>query len=444
MPRKAVMLILSFLALLVLGVLFTSAFVALPVPFSLDRANQYLHERYPLYDIDFTDPTMIWRLDERAVELRLRNVVVTGPAGDQVASVPDVVLAIDPIALLSGRLAMRSVLLFDPVFRLERTAGGALRIDIGPSSDGASGPAVIMLLTDIITASEGAGGRAGILETRITNGMLHVSDELSGARFTFDIRAATLARVDHGAELQAVLSAVTSGELIKLDLQGLFRSADRSVTLNAGFHNVNPAILSDLLPYLPALAPVEIPLGGKVEAHFDQGLALQSARFDIVGQAGSLEIAQYTGRNITVDGVQAVVRYTHETRRLRLDNLSLVFQGKRLTGTMQSTDVGNGLRVLSADLILSGTSWDAVAPLWFAAVDRWKTDATLNTRTDTQSQRLSYLARVYKAHNVLEGRGRLLLQRSTPTQAGEKTAAQPVDFTIGGTPASPEFVLFAP
>lgn len=372
MPSKALVLGVSALALLLACVLVASALVAVPVPLSQDRLNRYLHHRYPLHDIRFARPTVTWSPVDWVVELDLRDVTLHDAARDVVASVPRVVLAIDPASLLTGDARLRSLLVSRPVLRVERSAGGALKLDIGqggdgPSGYGRSGSVMTMLLTDMVAAG---AGPARLPEISMRDARLALADEISGARFAFDVPQATLRATAEGARLNATLAAVTSGETIELDLEGFFRSRDRTIRLRGAFGNVNPAILAELLPGLPFLAPIEIPLSGRFHARFGQGAELRAARFDVEGQAGSLEIAQYTGRNIAVDRLRATATYRRDRNQLDLRPVLLDFEDKRLTGALQSVATRTGAHLLRGDLTLAGWSWDALLPLWFGGLGR--------------------------------------------------------------------------
>lgn len=438
---------LSSLALLLSGGVLLSAFVALPVPLSAERVNRFVHDRYPMYDIGFADPRVKWRPGDQTVDLSLRNVMLRDAANDVVASIPELVLAIDPRSFLSGRPSVRTVILSSPDFRLERTAGGAVKIDIGKTQDGSSGSLIMAILTDLVAAPGHPENGREPIRINMHDARIHLADETSGARFTIMAPSATLDSVDQQVRLEANLNARTSGELLEIDFEGLFRSEDRSIVLNSDFRNVNPAILADLLPNLSLLAPIEIPLSGSIAALLRNDLSLRSARLVIDGQSGSLEVAQYTGRNIAVSLLRSVLTVNRDAGLLRLDDLLIDMQGQLLTGGIQSIEVADGMRILTAELTLRNASWNEIMPVWFGGLDRLQDSGPFTTPGKGVQQHLSFLTRIHEPDNALDGRGNLQIQTAVsgrPDASPVQAQAPVASFRIGGTPVSPMLAFSSP
>lgn len=447
MSRKALLLILAIPALIALCLLLVAAAGSVRIPLAKEYANTYLHDRYPFHDVDFDAALLSWQAGAWLVDLHLEKVTLSDAAGDVVASVPALVVALEPLSLLRGDPRPRTILLDRPVIRLERTSGGALKIDIGTTQDGASGSVGLMMLTDLAASGAGPASEIPPPGFAVDEAELLLVDERSGARFGFAPASLVLRQVEQGVRADAVLGAVTSGERLEVELMAVFRTSDRSVWIDAEFSNANPAILSDLLPNLRALGPVEVALNGHATAVLNGDLTLRAAEMALRGGPGSLEIAPYTGRNVALNSLRAAVTYAQGGGQLEIRDLMLDLQGRQLTGSLSSVAAQEqDHRVISGDLTLGHASWSDILPVWFAALEFLETSERFAAGREGTLQRLRFETLLDTATGDLEGGGNLSYVPSLPGAMQDPSGADPMGLQVfvGGTLGAPEITFGAP
>lgn len=447
MSRKFVLLIS---ALAVSCVLLLAAWGSVRIPFAQDRANSYLHKNYPLFDIDFDAARLTWKPGGRRVDLHLDNVTVTDIAGDDVAGIPALVVSIEPFSLFSSDPRPQVIRLEQPSIRLERTAGGALKVDVGPTGDGSSGTLELAMLIDFANQSEDLSRDADPPEIQMVDAQLTLIDERSGARFAFSPVNLILNRTNEGLRADATLRARTGGEMLDISLSAVFRMRDKSVWLTTDFTNANPAILSELLPGLKALEPIEIALSGRATMVLDGEIALRTVDLLVWGGPGSVELAQYTGANIALTTLRANLSYLGTTDRLLISNLSLDLGGRHLTGSLSSTPSDAAHRTFTGDLMLRNTAWGDVMPMWFATLDRLETAASVSVLREGTEQRLRFETAMEAQTGRLEGLGLMTFGSPPPESMAENgnedmgtATTRSIQVFIAGTLMKPQITLGA-
>jgi hypothetical protein len=437
MSRKAFVLIL---ALAVVCVLLLATWGSVRISLMEDRANSYLHKRYPLIDMDFDTARLTWEPGSGRVDLNLDNVSVTDISGDAVLGIPALVVSIEALSFFSGNPRPKVIRLERPVIRLERTVGGAIKIDLGPTADGSSGTLALTMLTDLAAQPAEPSADTDLPEIRLENAQLTLVDARSGAQFTFAPVGLVLNRVKEGLRADATLSARTAGEMLDIVLGAVFRTRDRSVWLGADFTNANPAVLSELLPDLAILEPVEIALNGRATIEIAGDMTLRAVDLLVRGGPGSLEVAQHTGANIALNTLRAELSYSGASRRLLISDLLVDLGGRRLTGHLSSAPSDAAHRTITGDLTLRNAAWSDVLPIWFAALDRQASSATVSSEREGTTQRLRFEVAATRQTGRIEGRGKVTFDRPQQGLAfeGTGTASPPgVEMFIDGTLATP-------
>lgn len=238
--------------------------------------------------------------------------------------------------------------------------------------------------------------------------------------------------------------------MLDISLSAVFRKRDKSVWLTADFTNVNPAILSDLLPGLKALEPTEIALSGRAKMVLDGDFTLRTVDLLVRGGPGSLEVAQYVGTNIALTTLSANLSYSGTTDRLLISNLALDLGGRHLTGSLSSIPSDAAHRRFTGDLTLRNTSWSDVMPMWFATLDRLETAASASVPHEGTDQRMRFETSMEVQTGRLEGLGLITLGSPPPgptvENGSDDMGAAPtrsIDLFIAGTLIKPQITFGA-
>lgn len=435
MPRKAILVILAGIALLLGAGVLVAALFTVPIPLSQERVSDFLRKHYFTYDVEFSAARIGWRPRTGALNLYLDDVKLREPGRDTVATVPGITMSVDAAVLIGRRTVLRGVTLTGPTVRVVKTAGGALKVDIGPSDEGLSGSLVMTLLTDIAAARPPTGGDAPETTLNLVDASLHLADEATGVRIRLAPWHAQIRGAPDGVRTSTQFRTEAAGEAIAADLDIRFDTASYGFALTGTFGNLTPAVLSRRFPNLSVLQPLEIPLNGEIVAKLDRFLAIEHADIAVQGQAGSLELARIIGKNLETTDLKARLVIEDGGKVFRISDMTLGMPGATLQGQARGRVFGDKLR-LAGTLGLSGAHWSDVAPLWFASLAPLTGAAGGNGAEPLLWQNLDFAIVADSGSGGVRGSGDL--RAATAHPADDADVAKTIELTLTGNLAFPE------
>jgi len=183
---RRILTILGLPLVALLGLMVISIFRPIPIPFAsawLARAleNAQIHEtvRY--------DRTLVsWSPGTNSIEVQLENVRVMDPRGDLLANVPGVRFGIDIGSLIKGESSGTFVRLVEAKVNIVKTAGGALKIDIGETDGGSAGAFLERILVDLAADPTNSTARKAGPSFSVSSGILNLESEITNSRFLFE------------------------------------------------------------------------------------------------------------------------------------------------------------------------------------------------------------------------------------------------------------------
>ena len=427
-------------------VVLASTVTSVSIPLSSERVSAYLRKHHLNYDATFHKVRAAWNVRDNTFELHFEEIDLYDLSGDKVASFPGLTVFPELPELVSGDAATVAVAISGPTIRIVRTAGGALKIDIGETTNGSAGSIVTDFLTDLAAYSGQAPSQDVPPRLLIEDARLYLGDEITGAEFRFETADIDLRSDAEGVRGTLGLEAEVFGERLRIGLEGLFLSRDHSYAVEASFSNLNPAILADLLPNLSLLAPVEIALTGEIEARLDRHLVPRRAHVTARGRDGSLEVVPFVGRNIKLNEFEIDGLFAMDDGRMILDRWRVIWPGAELLGSAVLERKDRGASEIDLDLTLLDQAWSALAPRWFSPLGHEATLSEDATGSHAELLQRLIITAAHAADGAISGRGALL---SRDPRAGSDRADvdrlpryQAFGLEINGTALSPR-VKFA-
>ena len=445
--RRLILGVSVALFVAIAGLVLMSIVSSVPVPLFSKTVSNYLRSQQLNYDAVFQSVRAAWNVRDQNVSFRFKEMALFDFGGDPVVAFPELTVFTSVPVLSSRDMSVVAVAISGPHVRIVRTAGGALKIDIGDKTDGSAGTIVRDLLTDLVAHSGQSARRQAPPRLVVKDAKINFEDEITGARFHFDSVDLDLQSDLRGVRSTMDLASELFGETLRISLDGLFHSKDHSFSINAEFSNLNPAILADVLPNLPLLAPIEIALTGRVEAELDRHLGLRSARIDAQGAEGSLELVPYLGRIFQLNRLRIGGAIVVEGDRTSFEDWSAVWPGVELTGSAAILSRAAASSVTDVDLILKDTTWSAFAPRWFSPLSRGFThlDGGEGQIKDLRQRLVATVS--HDADGQIGGQGALLSQNPAAEAVdgaaddGRFSAYQAFGLYIDGTLSAPRVKL---
>ena len=442
MARKRIFVATLLLSFFLVVVLLASTVATVTVPISPQRVSQALAKHNLNYEIDFDDVRLSWSVRQNQLEFQFNSVDVRGSSGDIEARFPQIILHTAPSFLITRELQSPSFTIVEPNLRLERTAGGALKIDIGQTKEGFAGTFVLNILTDMASYSGRPWAESVSPELNLRQAQLTLVDEASGSQFKFDPADVSLWSDADGVYGNLEVETVTFGERVKIELLTDFDTSDQSYAVDAELHNLNPAILARLLPNISLLSPMEIALDVKLEAKLDSHFSIQQAKLFASGSDGSLEVSSLIGRNVELKDFSTTLTLFRSGAETILDIVSLEWSGHKVLGQIVHFAPGSFPSTLHLDLITLNRSWSEIAPKWFSHLNLLKLPDLGKQVIDVLPQRLALTVEQDET-DMLRGAGSIYVPNLPDHAPNEKSNVYEEIFQIGlelgGSRQSPVF-----
>lgn len=409
-----------------------SSYRPIPVPFAILNIIGIMENTRFHQTIEVDQAHFSWLPAKNIVELQFENVRILDPRGDSLANVPSVVFGFNPRLLIAGNKTPNYINLVNPVVSLMRSAGGALKVDIGQTVDGAAGTVLENFLIDFAIMPLPSGSDVDAQEIRISDAYLYIEDETTTVKFRFHPVNMTIKTVEEGIWSSLSLHSKTLTDDMVLDIEGLFDTSDHSINLKANLDNIRPAEIADLLPNFRAFSLVEIPVFGRVDLNIDKHFTIQNGGFDIQGETGSLEVGEFSGENLEVEHLQFNGSFTQNFKKMNLDNFEIQFSQGIISGEMSLSQTEYSI-IFQNDISISNTYLRELMPLWFAQLDQFPPPQDLTTL----SSNLKFNGKYDKLTSNLSGEGRLSYLTDTSM---EVIFSQ--NFASQGTFKTPNFVPY--
>jgi len=283
--------------------------------------------------------------------VRLNGVSLSNPDGfrsKEMARLGELRVALKPMALLSGRVEVDSLVLVDPVISLEVASDGRANWVFAKPSTAAPS-------TTARPAETGASGAStiadiGLGDVRIVNGKFTHSDARSGAATALDAVALRISAPSLDKPLAARGSAVWRGERVEIALD----AAKPRVLLDGG--GTTDATLSVVSK------PVKLSFGGS----FDAAKTTAVGELDLSAPSARGAIAWATGKPLDLPGNAAgPFSFKAETsasaKRVDLKKLTLELDALKLGGEL-SLNLAGAVPMIKAALESSGLDLDPYLP----------------------------------------------------------------------------------
>lgn len=243
------------------------------------------------------------RGDERPLDLRVTNVVITDQAGVRLMSVPRAEVSLSLYELLLGRVALRTVEVDGARLTVVRAADGSMNIDMGDLTESDTNPSpdatpMADLLSELAQPARTDRDLTNTLigqlrEVRVRDARVTVVDRDLG--LTWRAPQAEIDLVRHptgGVEGTAELTLALGDQQTHLSLAATLSPGAAGTHLRARITPFTPSALARSSPALATLSALDAPVSGQASLDLDQHLGFRLLHFDLHAAAGHAEIGK--------------------------------------------------------------------------------------------------------------------------------------------------------
>ena len=244
---------------------------------------------YYAYDMKFDELELRWSDGHGNLALALIDVRVADYSLQDIASVPEIIIGLSPSGLIGGDMKPKAITVVAPKIRWIKTAGGAIKFDIGADKPGDSGKILEDFLIMLASAPDPEEGQEKILpEMRIVDAEIMIGNEVDNSSLRIldaDILVAPYAK---GVRSVFELSIETAASPVLISAVGLYRTKDQRIELDLSFKDLALDGLGALLPDTVPDPIMSEPMTGSIQLDMDKFFSIDAAEFDLNGKALNL------------------------------------------------------------------------------------------------------------------------------------------------------------
>ena len=289
-------LLLAFAGVLALAILVAAALTArlavgpVSVAFMGPDLRESLNEKlYYAYDVKFDDLELRWSDGHGNMGLALVGVRVADYSAQDIASVPEIVVGLSPAGIIGGDMKPKAITVVAPKIRWIKTAGGAVKFDVGADKPGESGKILEDFLITMASAPEPEEGEKKLLpEMRIIDAEIMIGNEVENSSLIVSDADILIAPHAKGVRSTFELAVETASKPVHISAEGLYRTEDQRIELVLNFTDLALDGLGALLPGPVPGAIMSEPVSGSIQLDMDKFFAVDAAEFDLSGKALSL------------------------------------------------------------------------------------------------------------------------------------------------------------
>jgi hypothetical protein len=227
-----------------LAAAFTARLAVGPISLSFlaPALTESIAERlYWAYEVSFEDIRLQWSDGHGRLGLELVSVGVADYSSEEIASVPRISLGLPLGRLIASDYRPEAITVEGAKIRWIRTAGGAIKFDIGAEEPGMSGKILEDFLIMIASAPDPSEEQEPLPEMRIVDAEIIIGDELDQSELTITDADILIGPHTNGVRSVFTLEIANGSAPTRVSAEGLYRTADQHISLEVDIAELTPA-----------------------------------------------------------------------------------------------------------------------------------------------------------------------------------------------------------
>lgn len=282
------------------------------------------------YLLSADDALLIWSQDEGRLVIRFVEPKLVNAEGIEIAAANDIAVSFSLEALISGRIAPRSLEIIGPTATFTRLDDGSF--DVGIRTESRTGKKKIetadadasVFIQALLEPPPEDGEDTYLSEITLSNATLTFIDEITGSLVKAPRGTLVVKRTATG--LEATLDgrvALPKGDW-RFFAEAKFDRGAPTISVDASLVDADLDALSEAGPLFEAFAGVALPLSGNIGMTIDTSGRILNAELTITAQAGHFEARALSNVPFEVKRGLMQASYDGATDKLDLTKLDLV------------------------------------------------------------------------------------------------------------------------
>jgi uncharacterized protein YhdP len=329
-------------------------------PISLNYFTPYLKKSLESIDnkinFDVQDTVLSWQGWDRKLDLRFVGVEISDTNGYELADIPEMSMAINPIAFMKGQISLQSLEMFGPSIRLSRGSDGSFRVGIGledeEETSAETSESLMSLFSGFYDGGEQRDNLSGLTEITVRDADIQFNDVQLG----IDVRAPSatfnLRRVEQGASFKFLswVEADSIGALIEADL--VYRGRQADIPVNVEFSGLNIEKLLALTKVVDPeiLSVTDLNAFGNLSTMLAGDGSSRPIQFNIGTGSGDVTVAVAAKKPYKIQALKVVGAVTSSFESITLGSAELKLPDGRSVDAKGRIDLNREYELISLDL----------------------------------------------------------------------------------------------
>jgi hypothetical protein len=289
---------------------------------------------------------------------------VLNSLGGLLVTVPKIGVGANALSLIIRNISIDYISMQQPNFRFYHSAEGAIKFDIGTGNKGVSEVILEDFLVPVGTAVITTTKPSTFPRVVLNKTSINFRDEASGVRVQISEVNVEIHPDIHGVRSKYKFEIALGDDALKFTEDSLYRIAGQGIELNLYLYRVVPGMLAEYSPKISYLAPFYVPAPGEIKIQLNQFLDIQTAEFDLYGEAGSLVHSDYSGINLQISSIHTTGRVLHAAKDFEVDMMAVYLADAKVSLSGEFINCGGTINMVT-DISLTESTLAALMPGWF-------------------------------------------------------------------------------
>lgn len=294
-------------------------------PVSLGFVNQYIEDGlsaiHPKFSFQLEDTVLTWAGWERTLDVRILNVHILDEDKSDLAYLPEVSVALNARALVTGLVAPKRIELFGPSLLLVRNADGGFEFGF---DGGADGGALVLkgMLGQMAAPPDRATAMSFLERVDVVDANVRIDDRATGRVWRAPSSQLKAWRADGLLHADLALNLSSEAAKAQVGIVGSLDPDNDRFEMGVTFSPLVPAAFADMADVMAPLKHLVLPMRGTVTVtarHTGDDITVESMGFDVHGAAGSVVLPDPLAQTLPVTGLTLRGHYEEAGHQLTLE-----------------------------------------------------------------------------------------------------------------------------
>lgn len=294
-----------------------------------------IEDALPGYAVEFADTVIAWGGIEHGIDVRVRDFRIVSPQGRRLASVGEATIGIAGWPLLRGHIEPARIAVSGPSLKLERGLDGVVRL-------GGQGEELLGLDRVLSPGGDAASPASALRSVLISGAEVELTDLPSSTVWRARDANIVVARLADRTSLDADMRLIRRDREARAVMRATQQAGTGRIDATLDFEDLAIDLFTDVIPAAAPLAPLTLPVSGRIGVELDDQARIRAARFALSGRDGRFTDPRLFAQPVAIRRTQASGRYTLAERRLQLDSFVLELDEGRveLRGDLRHSAAG--------------------------------------------------------------------------------------------------------